>query len=106
MLDRAVSAQTPVNAPVGTLNLSIVGLPGETVSIVDGTVHIDGAALEEPYVAAENVSAEHSRAFPPTPVPPGHYFMMGDNRDNSMDSRFQPMTRREDITGKVVRAIP
>jgi signal peptidase I len=84
----------------------IVGLPGETVSIVDGTVHIDGAALEEPYVAAENVSAEHSRAFPPTPVPPGHYFMMGDNRDNSMDSRFQPMTRREDITGKVVRAIP
>ena len=80
----------------------IVGLPGETLSIVDGRVHIDGVALDEPYVAAGNVSMEYSLAFPPTRVPAGHYFMMGDNRDNSMDSRFQPMTTREDITGKVV----
>jgi signal peptidase I len=80
----------------------IVGLPGETLSIVDGRVHIDGVALDEPYVAAGNVSMDHSLTFPPTRVPAGHYFIMGDNRDNSMDSRFQPMTKREDITGKVV----
>lgn len=80
----------------------IVGLPGETVRILGGKVHINGTAVHEPYVAPENVSADHSLEFPSTRVPEGHYFLMGDNRDNSMDSRFQPMTRREDITGKVI----
>jgi len=80
----------------------IVGLPGETVGIVDGKVRIDGVALDEPYVAEENLRMDHSLTFAPIRVPEGHYFMMGDNRDNSMDSRFQPMTRREDLTGRVV----
>jgi signal peptidase I len=80
----------------------IVGLPGETVGIVDGIVHIDGAALEEPYVVRENVRTDYALTFAPVRVPDGHYFMMGDNRDNSVDSRLQPMTRREDLTGKVV----
>lgn len=80
----------------------IVGLPGETLGIVDGTVHIDGAALEEPYVAGDNVRTDYALTFAPVRVPEGHYFMMGDNRDNSVDSRLQPMTRREDLTGKVV----
>lgn len=80
----------------------IVGLPGERVGIVDGKVHIDGVALDEPYVAAENVRTDYALALAPIRVPEGHYFMMGDNRDNSVDSRMQPMTRREDITGRVV----
>jgi len=80
----------------------IVALPGETVDIVDGRVRIDGAVLEEPYVAASNVRTDYSLTFAPVRVPEGHYFMMGDNRDNSMDSRLQPMTRRDDITGRVV----
>lgn len=80
----------------------IVGLPGETVGIVDGKVHIDGVALDEPYVTEENLRMDHSLTFAPVRVPDGHYFMMGDNWDNSMDSRFQAMTRREDLTGRVV----
>lgn len=80
----------------------VVGLPGEWVGIVDGKVHINGVALDEPYVAAQNVRTGYALAFAPVRVPQGHYFMMGDNRDNSVDSRMQPMTRREDITGKVV----
>jgi len=80
----------------------VVGLPGERVGIVDGKVFINGVALDEPYVAAENVSTDYSLAFAPIRVPEGHYFMMGDNRDNSVDSRLQPMTRHEDITGRVV----
>lgn len=80
----------------------VVGLPGERVGIVDGKVYINGIALDEPYVAAQNASTDYSRTFAPIRVPEGHYFMMGDNRDNSVDSRMQPMTRREDITGGVV----
>jgi signal peptidase I len=83
----------------------IVGLPGETVGIVDGRVHIDGVPLQEPYVAEENLRTDYALTFAPVRVPEGHYFMMGDNRDNSVDSRLQPMTRREDLTGKVVRRL-
>jgi len=80
----------------------IVGLPGETVGIVDGRVHIDGVALDEPYVAEQNLRTDYALTFAPVRVTEGHYFMMGDNRDNSLDSRLQPMTRREDLTGKVL----
>ncbi|MEL1263880.1 signal peptidase I [Pseudoxanthomonas putridarboris] len=80
----------------------IVGLPGETIAIEAGRVHVDGRPLEENYVSPDNRRADYSLTMPAVTVPAGHYFMMGDNRDNSMDSRWQPLTRREDITGKVI----
>jgi signal peptidase I len=81
----------------------IIGLPGETIAIEAGNVLIDGRPLDETaYVSAENVTAEYSVSMAPMIVPAGHYFMLGDNRDNSMDSRMQDMTRREDVTGKVI----
>lgn len=73
----------------------IIGLPGETVEIIGGVVHINGLPLEEPYAARE------IRDFPPVEIPEGHYYMLGDNRGNSLDSRFGLGTIPEDnIVGR------
>ncbi len=70
--------------PDGEIDLikRVVGLPGETVAIDSGRVLIDGEPLDEPYAMPE------TRSFPATSVPPGHLFLMGDNRMDSDDSRF------------------
>ena len=65
----------------------VVALPGETIEIRGGQVHIDGEPIEEPWV-------EHTatRDFGPVTVPPLHVFIIGDNRPNSRDSRdFGPI---------------
>jgi signal peptidase I len=61
----------------------VIGLPGETIEVRDGTVLIDGKAIEEPYVHRLRDRSD----FPPTVVKDGHVFVMGDNRPNSQDSR-------------------
>lgn len=75
----------------------IIGLPGETVEIKNGGVYIDGKLLEERYL---NVTTQGE--FGPYEVPEGKYFMMGDNRNNSADSRFWDNTYldRSKIVGK------
>lgn len=63
----------------------VIGLPGETVNIVDGKVYIDGSdtPLDEPYLAEPMEGS-----YGPYTVPEGCYFMLGDNRNNSQDARF------------------
>ena len=61
----------------------IIGLPGETLEIKEGVVYIDGEPLDEPYLK-ETPMPEN---LGPYEIPEGYYFMMGDNRNNSKDSR-------------------
>jgi len=79
----------------------IIGLPGESLEVKDGVVHItrtDGRTLtlDEPYV-----KVHETRPFGPAKVPAGEYFVMGDNRTHSGDSRYGLGTiPRHDIVGK------
>ncbi len=76
----------------------VVGLPGEVVEIRAGKVYINGQVLDEPYV---DESYNQSKAsFPPRQVPEYQYFVMGDNRDNSSDSRYWGTVDKELIKGK------
>ena len=74
----------------------VIGEPGDTVEIVHGEVIVNGEALDEPYL--ERASTE---TFGPLVVPEGHYYVLGDNRLNSEDSRFFGTVPVEKIVGKV-----
>lgn len=85
----------------------VIGLPGETVNIRGGKVYINDAA--EPLDESEYIKTTPLGDFGPFTVPEGAYFMMGDNRNNSMDSRFwnQHYVYRNKILGKAwVRYFP
>ncbi len=73
----------------------IVGLPGESLETTGGEVRINGRVLEEPYIHATwRVSG------PPVVCPPDSYYVMGDNRDNSSDSRMFGCVPRDLIIGR------
>ena len=80
----------------------IVALPGETIAIGHDGVEIDGRRLPESYVAAANSMTPYSREMPPFLVPDDTYFVLGDNRDNSEDSRVWGVVGREDLQARVI----
>ena len=87
----------------------VVGLPGELIEIKQETngaykVYINGKALEEEYIMSE-YDYHKCRAdmhCGPLVIPEGHYFMMGDNRGNSLDSRFWGTLPKERFIGRAV----
>ena len=92
----------------------VIGLPGETVEIKNKVVHIDGRPLEEPYVhflepPLQPSDAEYGVRFEgrgdsygPSVVPPGHLFVLGDNRDNSKDSRYWNFLPVDQVKGRAL----
>jgi len=81
--------------PESDLIKRIIALPGETVEIKGGKVFIDGSPLTEQYVM-ESCKYE----MPPQEVPADHYFVLGDNRNNSADSHNGWFMPRSNIIGK------
>ena len=77
----------------------VIGLPGETVSGHDGKVFIGHMALSEPYV---NPACGGTGDFAAIKVPPGMYFVMGDNRCDSLDSRYFGVISASSIVGRSV----
>jgi signal peptidase I len=77
----------------------VIGLPGDTLEIHDGAVWINGQKLNEPYLDGPMDPQEH---FGPLKVPPDNYFVMGDNRQNSYDSRYWGFVPRHAIIGAPV----
>lgn len=75
----------------------VIGLPGETIEIVDGVLYIDGEVYEEDYIKEPMTGS-----FGPYMVPEDSYFMMGDNRNHSSDARYWKNTyvKKDKIIGK------
>jgi len=99
-----VAFHTPALAEVrcgsgGTFLKRVIGLPGDRWAERQGVVSIDGKRLREPYIRP---GRRDSRTVVALTVPPGRYFLMGDNRQASCDSRVWGTVARSAIIGKVV----
>ena len=79
----------------------VIGLPGDHIQIKDGSVYVNGEKLEESYIRSE-ISTE-SFILNDFTVPEGYYFMMGDNRERSSDSRTLGCIPKNKLEGRVVR---
>jgi len=89
----------------------VIGLPGETIELKNKKVHVNGQPIDEPYVHfltppsndyQEVTSFDLRERFGPVTVPADQYFVMGDNRDNSQDSRYWGFLPRHYIKGRAL----
>jgi signal peptidase I len=77
----------------------IIGLPGETIEILDGAVYVNGTRLEEPYVSS-STNWRGGGSDSALVIPAGEYFVLGDNRANSSDSRVFGTVPEDNFIGK------
>jgi signal peptidase I len=91
----------------------VIGVPGDTIEIEGRKVNVNGTVLEEPYAhylqpivnpseLHEVTSYDVRQRYGPVTVPEHHYFVMGDNRDNSQDSRYWGFLPRENVKGRAL----
>jgi len=90
----------------------VIGLSGETIELRNHRIHVNGRAIEEPYAhyqprpagsgGGEITSDDVRERYGPVVVPAGSVFVMGDNRDNSQDSRYWGFLPKENIRGKAL----
>jgi signal peptidase I len=91
----------------------VIGLPGETIELHEKKVYISGKPLDEPYVhflqrpgpsseLDEQTLYDVRERYGPVTVPPNHLFVMGDNRDNSQDSRYWGFLPRDYVKGRAM----
>lgn len=95
------------SAPIGEEKDFIkrcVAVAGQTIEIRNKVVYVDGVRLDEPYVIHSDArtSMPTRDNYGPTTIPPGHIFMMGDNRDDSHDSRYWDALNMERVKGKAI----
>ena len=88
------------NNPSQSYIKRVVGLPGERVEIIDGKLYVNGELIDEPYLDKDYVS--HDSTPTTIEVTAHHYFVMGDNRNNSSDSRSWGLVPEKYIYGKAV----
>jgi signal peptidase I len=83
----------------------VVAIGGQTVTIRDGSVRVDGRALDEPYVTEDNSRCPLAQTTEHHVVPEGALFVMGDRRDLSRDSRFWGPVRADLVLGRVTSVL-
>ncbi len=87
-----------------TLIKRVVGIPGDELELRNGKLSVNGEPLQEPYVKNDPCKPGYPKtcSFGPVTVPEDHYFMMGDNRTRSTDSRFFGPVPEDDIIGEAL----